>query len=82
MGGSDSLSGAEPPATSPSDDDELPDQIQALADFIRNLKDRTDRVLGQPQRDRAAEDRESLRETSAQWGRGFSAMGKRKRRVR
>lgn len=57
----------EGPGNVPRDDDDLRAQIQALADFIRNLKQQADRVLGQSERDRAEEDRRSLRETSAQW---------------
>lgn len=67
MGGSTSLSGPELPGETPRDHDDLRAQIQALADFIRNLKQHADRVLGQSARDRAEEDRRSLRETSAQW---------------
>jgi hypothetical protein len=67
MGDSTSLSGPELSGETPRDHDDLRAQIQALADFIRNLKQHADRVLGQSARDRAEEDRRSLRETSAQW---------------
>lgn len=57
----------EGPASLPQEPKDLRAELEALAEFIRELKQHADRVLGQSERDRAEEDRRSMHESFDRW---------------